>query len=154
MTYEKKLIALTLILCLTLLSGVSVYALYLDESEYDKIAWTWEEYAPYDFDYNCLAYAIGDTDTWHWPSDNETCTLNEARVYLASYGYDYSYSASNPTILYYGQSTDLIDHFAKKVGTSTSRAKWGMLEVMTSYSLDPYYDNEDSYYDKLPGGFY
>lgn len=119
---RKKLIALTLVLCLSLLSGVSVYALYYDESFYDLIAWTWEEYATYDFDYNCLVYAIGDTDTWHWPSDDETCTIIDAEIYLASYGYDYSAFESNPTILYYGQSTDLIEHFAKKVGTSTSRA--------------------------------
>lgn len=149
---KKKLTAITLVLCLSLSMAVSAYALLYDRSFYDKIAWTWQEYASWDPDYNCLAYSIGLTNAWLWPTSEErNATQNETRLFMASYGY--GFTTSNPTILAYGPSSDSIDHFSRKIDSSTSRAKWGALEVMTSYSLDPYYDNDDSYYSLLYGGY-
>ncbi|XID91657.1 hypothetical protein ACF3MZ_24630 [Paenibacillaceae bacterium WGS1546] len=97
---------------------------------------------------HCLAYALGLTTTWLWPWKNSSNveiypTVSQVDTYMESIGYTKT-SSSDAKVIAYG-STNSVVHFAKKSGSSTSIAKWGSLEVMSSSGLSPY--------NAAPGGY-
>jgi len=116
----------------------AAYALVYDKSYYDRIAWTWEYYAPASTSYNCLGYATG-SYYWEWPWSGYP-TRDAVNFYLGSrYGYQVCYPPYQPRIIAYGTYNNAVEHFSRCLNSTTTRAKWGQLEVMTSYSWDPYY---------------
>ncbi|HCQ88811.1 MAG TPA: hypothetical protein DIU45_02425 [Clostridium sp.] len=119
-------------------NAMATASLVMDPSYYSKYSWTWHYYAPADSTYNCLGYALGRSG-WIWPwKPNSLPTHAQVISYLRERGYDPSDGIS-PQIVACGNSSE-ITHFAKYIGTSETRAKWGRLEVFTHYSTDPYYE--------------
>lgn len=128
---------LTLMTIATVASPAS--ALVYPNSYYDNIAWTWEYNAPNTTTYNCLAYALGYTDRWVWPWGGSNPTSSQVNTYMTGQGYrnvGYGYPINNPLIISYGSSSAVV-HFSRVSGYN-SIAKWGSLERMKSYSLNPY----------------
>ena len=143
---KQKLLFLVLTLfVLTLVASPAAYALYYSPSYYDKIAWTWEEVGPYTSTYNCLAYALGHTDRWIWPWGSSNPTDSEVDNYMAYLGYSNASWGTpyTPEIVSYGTSSEVV-HFSKAF-TVYSIAKWGSLELMKSYSWNPYNPQPDGY---------
>ncbi len=141
-----KILIVCVIICSLFLVTTPVYALYQSTSFYNSIAWTWQYYATGSWNNNCLGYALGYT-WWEWPWGGRNPSNSEVNSYMASKGYARQPSGStgySTRVISYGTSS-AVDHFARNVGSGgtwtsgTSRAKWGHLEIMTSYSHDPYY---------------
>lgn len=120
-------------------------------------SWTWAYYERGYRDVNCLAYAItqGTAATWCWPWGARNPTIEEAKAYMRSLGFQVFYDKDNCStrqgwhVYAYADTSGLITHFATSIGNGTSgviRAKWGQCEVFTHNSTDPYYTNS---YGKL-----
>jgi hypothetical protein len=123
------------------------FALHYPASYYDRIAWTWQYYAPYSRTYNCLAYSLGITDRWVWPWGSGYPSALQVTEYMRGRGHPPCPRTGSPRIIAYGVPPSrydpvrwgAVDHFSKVIGPGATRAKWGSLEVMTSQSWSPYY---------------
>lgn len=139
MKVKRKLAILILTLMTIATISTPASALVYPNSYYDRIAWTWEYSAPNTETYNCLAYALGYTTIWVWPWGTTNPTSSQANSFMAGAGYrnvGWGYPINNPLIISYGSSSEVV-HFSKVSGYN-SIAKWGSLELMKSYSLNPY----------------
>ncbi|MGE6230178.1 DUF7689 domain-containing protein [Paenibacillus chitinolyticus] len=97
------------------------------------------------FPYNCLAYAIDETAKWVWPwkssGYDRDATATEMTAFLRSYGYsDRNTGNPNnpPKLIAYGKSLSSVGHIARVLDSSTTKSKWGIAELVTTYSLSPY----------------
>ena len=141
---RARILVVCLLSVALLLSVVpSANALYKSTDYYDRIAWTWKYYAPWTRTYNCLSYALGYRDRWIWPWTGRP-TVEQCNTYMSKRGYKWVTKSGSPTIIAYGwrnSTRNEVDHFARVVNGTTTRAKWGSLEVMTSYSWSPYFSS-------------
>lgn len=96
----------------------------------------------YTQNYNCLAYAIGITNTWVWPWGTRNPSLSETTTYLETLGYERANTYSANCIVAYGTSTSNITHFSKVSG-GVVVAKCGSLELLQHTTYQAYYT--DSY---------
>lgn len=144
-----KRILLVLVIMLFITISVSASTdLFYPEEYYNQTAWTWEYYDTYSPSYNCLAYVFGVTNMWIWPWGGENPTSLEVTLYMNRQGYQFYEGPYLPKIVSYGTATE-IDHFAKIINGTTTRSKWGPLEVMTSYSWDPYTGCREGYGNRM-----
>lgn len=113
----------------------------------NAISWTWTYNAPGYENYNCLAYALGYTDRWIWPSSwGPYADLGtEVDPYLYSRGHPWCSKTSGPRIIAYGKVSSNILHFSRILTSTTCRAKWGRLERFNHGSWSPYYMTASSY---------
>lgn len=129
--------------CSFLCRGLTAFAGYTSDfsfpkSTYESMVKTSGNYyylAAATPNYNCLGYALGDTNNWVWPWGGSNPTLQQANNYMTSQMYNpypYSSGASNVKIIAYGTSTNNVTHFSKAEGTNYSNAKWGKLERIQS----------------------
>ncbi|QQZ62916.1 hypothetical protein JI735_10555 [Paenibacillus sonchi] len=117
---------------------------YAPKSEYEAMVKTSGNYyylAAATDAYNCLGYALGDTNHWVWPWGGSNPTLQQANNYMTSQMYNpypYSSTPSNVKIIAYGTSTSNITHFSRVADANYSNAKWGGWERLQSLGWDPY----------------
>lgn len=146
---KKKKFLVNLLLALVLVFGgaTSALAMYYPDSFYDAIAYSWEYEGPVDDDYNCLAYAIGNTSSWVWPWGANNPNSDQVDAAMSSWGYDaYFYgSPFAPDVISYvddanytGTDDDEVVHFAKAFSDGTIISKWGQLELIKSDSWSPF----------------
>lgn len=103
----------------------------------NQIAWQWSYYTRGYYENNCLAYALGSNTQWIWPWGSRA-NLNDATRYLTSVGYNCSYiPGATPRITIYAKNGE-VQHFARVIGPSSTRAKWGHYEVFSHNTYDPY----------------
>lgn len=143
----RRLVVVALLVAVMVFGAVApAHALHWETSRYYTLAWSWEYYGPYDPDYNCLAYALGVDDRWIWPWHGDPSAL-EINRYMTERGHPPTSASSSPRIIAYAKPQTrsepsrarAIDHFSRIIDAGTTRAKWGTLEIMTSYSWSPYY---------------
>ena len=136
----KKLLAIT-IMCLSVFAGsTTALALIYPKEIYDEIAYNYKEIGPADPNYNCLAYALGNTTSWIWPWSTDTATQSQVDNYLNLYGYSgnsFGYVYATPGIISYGHGSDAINHFARATASYVAKSKWGQWELMET-TWDPY----------------
>lgn len=113
-----------------------IYVSELDSAGNNSIASSWTIKNTSNVNYNCLAFALGNTSTWEWQWGASNPTVSQVNTFMTGKGY-VTATSSDAKIIAYG-STSNVTHFSKKTGASTIDAKWGQLEVMTSTSLSPY----------------
>ncbi|TGE35016.1 hypothetical protein E4K67_27570 [Desulfosporosinus fructosivorans] len=138
----KKNLAIVILSLMTVATvATPASALVKPNSFYDAVAWTWEYNAPATSTYNCLAYALGYTDRWMWAWGASNPTSSQVNYYMDLVGgyrnVGYGTPINNPLIISYGSSSAVV-HFSKVTGSGITTAKWGELERMKSYSLNPY----------------
>ena len=101
----------------------------LPTSEYDALCKNYTYAGPADSSYNCLAYALGNTNSWIWPWGSSKPTDAQVTTFLSSlYGYTKASLAYQPVIMSHGTSTSSIAHFSKASG-SNSYSKFGAYEL-------------------------
>ncbi len=90
--------------------------------------------------YNCLSYAIGDTNHWHNPRGS----LSDTTDFMEDHGYHRVNSPTSNCIVAY-EKGGYVGHFAK-VTNGVVTAKLGEGEVVRHSRIDAYY--EQSIYGK------
>lgn len=130
----------TAVLSAALLAPSTASALVRSNAWYNSWAWTWSYYSAATSRYNCLAYSLGYTDRWIWPWLYNPSAW-EVDNFMNIMGYHAVSRSGSPTIIAYARNGNMnaIGHFSRVISSSATRAKWGSLECMTSYSWSPYY---------------
>lgn len=112
----------------TLLSASAAFALVNSSTWYTYYApggWTYN--AANTSRYNCMAYALGYTDRWIWPSwAGFYVTDAEMDIEMEIWG-RYPTSSGSAKIITYGYAGD-VRHFGKVTSGTQTVAKWGQLE--------------------------
>jgi len=103
----------------------------------------WKYQAPATPVYNCMAYALGITDTRVWPTSSPVCSETEMDALMLAFNRRQVSKSEGPTIVAYGYPGD-IRHVAKVTSSYKTVAKHGSLERYEHPSWTPYLDD---YYD-------
>ena len=117
-------------------------SLYAPVSGYAGFVKQFEKIGNWTSTYNCLAYAIGVTDSWVWPWVYDCPTLSQLDTYMNSQGYVRVSQYQSNCIVAYGFSSSEITHFSKVVA-GTVTAKCGAWELMEHNEYDAYFANGD-----------
>lgn len=136
-----------LVVVLALLVPQVALAATTTPAQRNAISWTWTYNAPGTDTYNCLAYALGYTNSWIWPlSWGNSPSLTTVTAWMNGWpGKTYnSTKQSTSKIVVYGRNS-AVTHFSKITGSSTCCAKWGRAERFNHGSLGPYYNTTASY---------
>lgn len=141
---KKWLITMSISVVAIIGGATSAQALIAPNSFYDSIVITpgnYQELGPATNNYNCLAYALGNTSRWEWPWGSQNPTASQVNSYMKTKGKN-TYSLSEPAtvgmIISYGTSSSSITHFSKVMGPNYSNAKWGKYELLQSLGHNPY----------------
>ena len=107
----------------------------------NKIAKNWSFMARGYKEYNCLAWALGNTTTWVWPWSGNA-SVSQVNDYMSDLGYSNLFANMSCDIYAYG-TTSSVAHFARGRGAGPLAvpidAKWGACELFTHTSTNPYY---------------
>lgn len=115
---------------------------------------TYEVTSPFDAQYNCLAWAIGDDERWWWPAtlaqrvggypawpDNldGTNSLDVIVEFLGRFGFEKCESpALDPAlekVAIYGTSEDSVAHFSRQLSDGSWTSKLGRGEDISHFEL-------------------
>ena len=135
---------------------IAVYksgSLYAPVSDYAGFVKQFKKIGDYSPFYNCLAYAIGITNSCVWPWSNEP-SLSQLDSFMESKGYIRVLQYQSNCVVAYGLSSSQITHFSKVV-SNTVTAKCGGLELMEHNEYDAYfaagnYGSPQAFYVKAP----
>lgn len=105
----------------SLFGTVAVYADFV--KDFNKIG-------DYNFNYNCMAYALGDTTQILWPWGENNPTVSQVTTYMQNQGYTQVSTFTSNCVIVYGPSSSSIAHFAKSA-SGTVTAKMGRLEKVS-----------------------
>lgn len=120
---------------------IAVYksgSLYASVSDYAGFVKQFKKIGNYTDLYNCLAYAIGITNSWVWPWGLSCPSLSQLDVFMESEGYMRVSQYQSNCVVAYGLSSSQITHFSKVVA-DTVTAKCGGWELMEHNEYDAYF---------------
>lgn len=108
------------------------------------IANNWTYYKRGYADYNCLAYALGDTSRWIWPWGSSNPSTDTVKTYLKNLDYTVTSTSGSSKkklrMVVYSLNGG-VTHFSRTTSNTTCRAKWGACELFSHSNLDPYTNN-------------
>ncbi len=116
----------------------NVYFTQVNQVANNMFASTWKVEDVATVRYNCMAYAIGVTNSWQWDWQGNMPTLAEVTFAMQKRNFVQTKDLKSATVIVYGKN-NLVTHFAKNINGGTgSIAKWGTNELMSSNSINPY----------------
>lgn len=158
---RKSILSMAIVMvCLILIASVAwayTPSVPTTIADRNRIAKNWSFLAQGYKEYNCLAWALGNTTTWIWPWNNNYPSLSQVNSFMSNRGYTSVNSNISCAIYAYG-TTSAIAHFARGRGNGPLAipidAKWGQCELFTHTSTNPYYTiAEGGLYGKLVRGY-
>ena len=158
----KCFIALTvcvsLVLCFAEDVAARALSIHTTTAQRNAIAKNWKYYQRGYQDYNCLAYALGNTRSWVWPWGSSP-SVQTVKNWLSKIGYaNAGANTQGPFYkftIYVYEKNGVVTHFARTTkingsslgGNNRCAAKWGSCELFTHTNSNPYVKNGP--YDSL-----